>query len=420
MTKINYQFDFGRLEDLNHELARISSLKDRYRHTFVLGTTGTGKTTVLLRLARYDANKGLGVIFIDPKGDHALQLFRMVKDKSRITYISYNNPIVTINPLRKDGYRLEQLVDEFIEILDILIKRTSPANPPATPAMKEIIRNTVMALKPEDRNVDYIYRFLLNDKEREKYFREDRPEFWVTFDKRDKFGRPTYPYYDTAARIASRLSKFDQDPNLKKIVSGPNTLDIHEIARKGRILIVDVSSMSKEARVYLTSLITFAIKSYVEFQKQDKYYPLMFYLDEAWMGINESFDYLLSFGRSFKTSFNLATQSVHQFESLKEIKLIMGLCNTKVALLAAGDDEAKVLASVYGLPATAFIGLDRYQAWVRIFNRNSLVTTYPLPKIMSNEIPQSSEKELMNRVEGPMNQEVGNRVRLLRDCWFSC
>lgn len=259
MKTTNYRFDFGSLEDLNHELARIDSLKDRFRHTFVLGTTGTGKTTVLLRMARYDARKGLAVIFIDPKGDHALQLYRSIPDKSRVTYISYDNPVITINPLRKEGYQLYQLIDEFVEILDILIKRTSTANPPATPAMKEIIYNTVTALRPEDRNVDFIYRFLQDERVRETYFSGNRPEFWVKFDWKDRFGRSTYPYYDTAARIAARLAKFEQDPNLKRIVSGPNTLDIPELARQGKVLIVDVSAMSREARVYLTSLITFAI-----------------------------------------------------------------------------------------------------------------------------------------------------------------
>lgn len=144
----------------------------------------------------------------------------------------------------------------------------------------------------------------------------------------------------------------------------------------------------------------------------------MFYLDEAWMGVNQSFDYLLSFGRSFKTSFNLATQSIHQFESVKELKLIMSLCNTKVALLAGGDDEAKLLASVYGLPATAFISLEKYQAWARIFNRNSLIKTYPFPELNDQSLPFKPGGQAVYQDDPQPTPEV--KTSFLKECWFSC
>ena len=44
---------------------------DRLSHTFVIGQTGTGKSSLLLSMARQDAEIGQGFCLIDPHGDLA-------------------------------------------------------------------------------------------------------------------------------------------------------------------------------------------------------------------------------------------------------------------------------------------------------------------------------------------------------------
>ncbi len=120
--------------------------------------------------------------------------------------------------------------------------------------------------------------------------------------------------------------------------------------------------MAMDIRIYLTALFSFAIKSYCEFQKQKEYKPLMFYLDECWMGINETFEYLLSFSRSFKVGLTLAHQGIHQFPDYKTIKKITSVCNTKVGFFPAGNDEARMLAESFGLVQTDFRELGKHEA----------------------------------------------------------
>lgn len=56
------------------------SLSDdaRLRHTFVLGQTGTGKTTLLQRMAVADLHAGNGFAFLDPHGDAAQELLDFI------------------------------------------------------------------------------------------------------------------------------------------------------------------------------------------------------------------------------------------------------------------------------------------------------------------------------------------------------
>ena len=217
----------------------------------------------------------------------------------------------------------------------------------------------------------------------------------------------------TAKRIAVRLNKFIKDERFRQIVTGENELDIADIVKNKRVIIVDTSGMSLDKRIYITSLFSFAIKFYCEFQKQSEFKLLMFYLDECWMGINDSFDFLLTFSRSFNVGLTLAHQNIHQFPDYKTVKKNFSICNTKVAFLPAGNEEARLMAEIYGLEQADFRDLEEYEAWVRIGNQNSLVKTYPPPEPEKTEMPTAEivpEMEIMGKPS----------INFLRDCWFSC
>lgn len=422
-----YQFDFGRLENLKDDLPRIQDLKDRFRHTYIIGSTGTGKTSLMLRMALHDIKQGMACIFIDPKGEHARQLYSLIPDKSRVTYFSYENPTITINPLRKDGYLLNDLIDEFIEILDLLIRHTSPTNPSASENMKELLSEAIKAIEEKDRNIDFLYEFLRFEDFRKEYFGKKIPKYWQAATSKGKKGGSSEEA-QTARRLSIRLSKFVQDERLKRVINGKNELDIAKIAKNKEIIIVDTSMMSDEKRIYITALFSFAVKSYLVFQKQEKYYPLMFYIDEFWMGVNESFEHLLKTARSYKVGFTLAHQDIASFPSRNTLKCILGNCNTKIAFFPAGADEARLMAELYGIPQKELRNLDKYYAWVRIFNKNSLVKTFPPPVPDHIEDPPINKMQLkpgktlmteaMETAQPSKKRET--ECNFLKDCWFPC
>lgn len=71
-------------------------LQSRDRHTYVVGATGTGKSTLLLRMIREDMARGEGVILIDPHGD----LYSAVKD---LVPRARRKAVFALDPLAQDS-----------------------------------------------------------------------------------------------------------------------------------------------------------------------------------------------------------------------------------------------------------------------------------------------------------------------------
>ena len=94
------------------------ALDDRQRHIYVVGQTGTGKSTFLENLALQDMLMGNGFAFIDPHGDTAEKLLSMVP-KERTEDVIYFCPADTDYPLGLNVFeaKTEDEKDETIKSL---------------------------------------------------------------------------------------------------------------------------------------------------------------------------------------------------------------------------------------------------------------------------------------------------------------
>ena len=72
--------------------------EDRFRHFYVVGQTGTGKSSILQSMARQDIRSWRGIAVIDPHGDLAKDLLPFVP-KSRSDDIVYFDPADVARPL---------------------------------------------------------------------------------------------------------------------------------------------------------------------------------------------------------------------------------------------------------------------------------------------------------------------------------
>src|SRR5215831_18865178 len=92
------------------------SLQHRLRHTWLLGATGTGKTTLLHNLMVSDIENGHGIALLDPHGDEAHFLLDCIPP-DRVQDVIYFSPRdtkfpVSWNPLHHVPQPARHLVAE--------------------------------------------------------------------------------------------------------------------------------------------------------------------------------------------------------------------------------------------------------------------------------------------------------------------
>src|SRR5262249_247006 len=98
---------------------------DRRAHMYVIGKTGTGKTTLLETLIRQDIENGEGLALLDPHGDLVEKVLRPVPDQTKPHPISFNvtdranplgfNPVERVVP-EKRSLAAAGLLDAFKKI----------------------------------------------------------------------------------------------------------------------------------------------------------------------------------------------------------------------------------------------------------------------------------------------------------------
>ena len=79
----------------NHYRGEVKKIyianNDRRRHIYMVGKTGTGKTTLYLNMIKQDIEAGHGCCFIDPNGDAAEKILRFIP-KERAEDVIYFDP----------------------------------------------------------------------------------------------------------------------------------------------------------------------------------------------------------------------------------------------------------------------------------------------------------------------------------------
>jgi hypothetical protein len=135
-----------------HEVAL--SNEERSRHLYVVGRTGTGKSTMLLNLMRQDLASGRGFALIDPHGDLATSICDAVP-QIRYGDIVYFDPldtkVVNFNPLSHSN--ASQIVSAFKHVW-----RDSWG-----PRMEYILKNTLLLLNERPHVTFLDLRLLLRD-----------------------------------------------------------------------------------------------------------------------------------------------------------------------------------------------------------------------------------------------------------------
>ncbi|MFM2330589.1 MAG: hypothetical protein RLZZ26_96, partial [Candidatus Parcubacteria bacterium] len=259
---------------------------DRFSHVYVIGRTGTGKTTMLETMALQDIRAGRGLCVIDPHGDFANRLVAAVPASrhGELIYLNATDPNQPYgyNPLRRVHRDRVPLVASGL--LDAFHKIWGHE---WGVRMEHVLRNALFALiEYGDAALPDVLRIMTEKKYRTELLKN------VTNEQVRLFWTQEYPRYnpryaqDAIAPVQNKIGAFLADPRIRRIVTGgEQDLRIREIMDNGKILIVNLGKGALGADsaqllgALLVSSVALAAFSRIDTPEEERK-PFFLYMDE--------------------------------------------------------------------------------------------------------------------------------------------
>jgi len=343
---------------------------DRRSHIYVIGKTGTGKSTLLETLIRQDIVNGEGLALLDPHGDLVEKVLRAVPDKNKGDLIYFNvpdNPL-GFNPLEKVAPEKRTLA--AAGLLDAFKKIWADS---WGPRLEHILRNAFLALldQPEATLADVLR--LLDDLtfRREICSRVSNSQvrdFWL----REYENYPIRLRAEAIAPIQNKVGAFLTDPVLNRILTQKRSdFDLRHVMDKGKILLVNLAKgkIGADASYLLGALLVTKIglaglsRADVPEETRRDFY---LYLDEFQNLATLSLANMLSELRKYRVNMVLSHQYLSQLDP--QVKdAILGNTGTIISF-RLGLTDAEMLAGEFYpfFSARDLINLPNYHIYLRL------------------------------------------------------
>jgi len=346
--------------------------KNRRGHIYIIGKTGTGKSTLIENMAISDIKNGNGLALIDPHGDLAEDLLNFVP-KKRIEEVIYFNPAdleypIAFNPLEKVPQDFRHLV---VSGLLSVFKKIWPKF--WGPRLEHILRHSLFTLLECPQSTLLDLPRLLTDKEIRKGISKhliSKPvkEFWLyEFEKYSAWLRS-----EAISPILNKMGQFLTNLPLRNIVGQKeNTFDLRKVMDEGKILIVNLAKgkIGEENSHLLGAMIVTKIQlaalSRVDL-KEEKRAPFYLYVDELHNFITLSFADILSEARKYGLNLILAHQYIEQVDE-RIRSAIFGNIGTIISF-RLGAEDAKYLAREFSpvFNESDLVNLPNYHIYLKL------------------------------------------------------
>jgi hypothetical protein len=215
--------------------------EDRFLHTYVIGKTGTGKSTLLGKMAGHDLAAGNGFALIDPHGDLVAGLHREAVSMGvgDVIYLDATDPNQPYgyNPLRH--VRADRIPLAASGLLEVLKKMWSEA---WGVRMEHILRNALYALLEQDNSTLSDIPRLFRDRTYRRAIAASLQNEPVRLFWEKEFERYSFAYRaDGVASIQNKIGAFLADPVMRRILTSPKeAIFLRRIMDEGKVLLVNL------------------------------------------------------------------------------------------------------------------------------------------------------------------------------------
>ena len=398
--------------------------RDRSRHIYIIGQTGSGKSGLLTLFGLSDIYHNQGYCIIDPHGDLAMDNLRFVPE-SRIKDVVYFNPADTqypmaFNPLEVDDpARKPNISSEVIGVLKRMFGDSWG------PRLEHILRYTLLALldRPNSTLLD-ISRMLTDADFRKETLNYCQDVTVLQFWKKEFGSWSDKQVTESVAPVLNKVGAFTANPIVRNIIGQPkSSFNIRQIMDEGKILVVNLSKgLIGEDNAgllgsFLVTKVQLAAMSRSDIENVEDRRPFYLYVDEFQNFATDSFSVILSEARKYGLNLTVANQYTSQMtESVRDA--VFGNVGTTISFRVSADD-APVLAKQFEpiFEAQDLLNLNNRHFVVSMIINGEKVpafsaTTLSIPKPPHDITPQIIEysREHYSRPRAEVEKDISANI----------
>jgi hypothetical protein len=324
-------------------------------HLYVLGQTGTGKSTLFKNMALQDIQSENGCCVIDPHGDLITDILEKIPERSqeKVIVVRPANPNCPYryNPLRFVSPQYRPLVTSGL--LDVFRKLWTNA---WGIRLEHILRNTILALlSRKDSTLAHIPQMINQEDFRQEILKTTTPKHVVSFWE-DEF--PRYSKGDILP-ILNKVGALLAHPAVERVLTfdGEQLYFRSAIMDTRKVILVDLSKgeLGGDAAHVLGAVFVTAISNAAMSRaslKEGERKSFYLYLDEFHHFTTESVVDMMAELRKYKVGLNLAHQYLGQLKpSIRDS--VLGNAGTKI-VFRTGPEDAQFMARQMNPYLTAY------------------------------------------------------------------
>ena len=353
--------------------------KDRMRHFYAIGQTGTGKTTLLQNMISQDIQEGRGCCFIDPHGDVINDLLAVVPPE-RFKDVIYFDPAHTARPMGLNMLEYntdypEQktfVVNEMLSIFNKLFDMGTAGGP----MFEQYFRNATMLVLEDPSTGSTLLEIsrVLADKDfrERKLSNSNNPivnQFW-----REVAGKAggEASLENIVPYITSKFDNFLSNEIMRPIIAQQeSSFNFRKVMDEEKILLVNLSKgrlgdlNANLLGLILVGKILMSALSRVDIPAEERK-PFYLYMDEFQNIATDSIATILSEARKYQLSLNVVHQYIDQLQdSIRDA--VFGNVGS-MATYRISSKDAEVMSEMYApvFSQRDIMNVDNYNYFAKI------------------------------------------------------
>ncbi|MBF8280613.1 MAG: hypothetical protein HW383_386 [Candidatus Magasanikbacteria bacterium] len=396
--------------------------QDRRRHFYVIGKSGSGKTTVLKQMAIQDIENGQGVCVVDPHGDFVEDVLANIP-KERVDDVIVFDPSdverpVGLNMLEaKNPDQRDFLVQEMISVFYKLF-------PPEMmgPMFEHNMRNVMLTLMSDTDNpgtLAEIPRMFSDTDFQNQWVAKVTDPVVRAFWEKEMAKTSDFHKSEMLGYLISKVGRFVENEMMRNIIGQARSgFDLREIMDTKKILLVNLAKGKVgEVNANLLGLIIVSKLQMAAFTRaelpEEERHDFFLYIDEFQNFITPSIATILSEARKYRLNLQIAHQYMAQLVDKGDASIrdaVLGNVGT-MAIFRIGVEDAEILAKEFAPTFGAYdlVNVEARTAFVKLL----IDSTAAVPFTMQTYPPRHGNRELAEAIKELSRLKYGRHKKLV-------